>query len=217
MYCFWFRIIAVNYPARAKGVTRHMRGDEARKICPEIELVRVPNVRGKADLTKYLKIYDALFEIICLWLCRYREAGKEVAEVLKKFSSLLERASVDEAYLDITESVERRIFHLTRKITCENLQNTFIVGSNVKDFLDNIYEDEHFNMSNLRLAIGGTIVEMLRAEVYQCTGNRILVEFINVLSLVAFALSLSIWWKFVGLKRTFALNASCRKRWIANK
>lgn len=29
-----------------------MRGDEAKKVCPEIELVRVPNIRGKADLTK---------------------------------------------------------------------------------------------------------------------------------------------------------------------
>lgn len=46
-------IIAVNYPARDRGVTRHMRGNEAKKNCPEIELVRVPNVRGKADLTKY--------------------------------------------------------------------------------------------------------------------------------------------------------------------
>lgn len=45
-------IIAVNYPAREKGVTRHMRGNEAKKICPEIELAKVPNVRGKADLTK---------------------------------------------------------------------------------------------------------------------------------------------------------------------
>lgn len=46
------RIIAVNYPARAKGVSRHMRGDEAKKKCPEIELVKVPCVRGKADLSK---------------------------------------------------------------------------------------------------------------------------------------------------------------------
>lgn len=47
------RIIAVNYPARDKGVTRHMRGDEAKQHCPDIELVRVPNIREKADLSKY--------------------------------------------------------------------------------------------------------------------------------------------------------------------
>jgi DNA polymerase eta len=42
----------VNYEARNFGVTRNMRGDEARKKCPNIELVHVPEVRGKADLTK---------------------------------------------------------------------------------------------------------------------------------------------------------------------
>lgn len=36
---------------------------------------------------------------------RFREAGKEVARVLQKFTPLLERASIDEAYLDITASV----------------------------------------------------------------------------------------------------------------
>lgn len=84
-------IIAVNYAARAKGVTRHMRGDEAKEQCPDIQLVKVPNVREKADLTKY------------------REAGKEVATVLKRFTPLLERASVDEAYLDITDAVNKRL------------------------------------------------------------------------------------------------------------
>nr|CAH7757558.1 unnamed protein product [Callosobruchus chinensis] len=82
-------IIAVNYPARDKGVTRHMRGDEAKQKCPDIVLARVPQVRGKADISKY------------------REAGNRVAEVLQTFTNLLERASIDEAYLDITEAVEK--------------------------------------------------------------------------------------------------------------
>lgn len=50
----FFSIIAVNYPARDKGVTRYMRGNEAKQKCPEIVLARVPEVRGKADLTKYI-------------------------------------------------------------------------------------------------------------------------------------------------------------------
>ena len=46
-------IIAVNYPARARGVKRNMRGREAHKACPECVLVRVPTKHGKADLTIY--------------------------------------------------------------------------------------------------------------------------------------------------------------------
>ena len=30
-----------------------MRGDEARKVCPEMQLVQVPTSHGKADLTIY--------------------------------------------------------------------------------------------------------------------------------------------------------------------
>jgi len=30
-----------------------MRGDEARLVCPEIQLVQVPTAHGKADLTHY--------------------------------------------------------------------------------------------------------------------------------------------------------------------
>lgn len=39
-----------------------MRGDQARKACPELQLVQVPTAHGKADLTLY------------------RDAGKQVSE-----------------------------------------------------------------------------------------------------------------------------------------
>ena len=32
---------------------RNMRGDEARKLCPELQIVQVPTANGKADLTAY--------------------------------------------------------------------------------------------------------------------------------------------------------------------
>lgn len=94
--CINFRIIAVNYTARAKGVTRHMRGDEAKEHCPDIELVKVPNVNQKADLSKY------------------RNAGKQVATVLQTFTPLLTRASIDEAYLDLTEQVQNRLLDMNK-------------------------------------------------------------------------------------------------------
>ena len=51
IFCL-FRIIAVSYEARAFGVTRQMRGDDAKAKCPGMQIVPVPLVRGKADLTK---------------------------------------------------------------------------------------------------------------------------------------------------------------------
>lgn len=78
-------LIAVGYEAREFGVKRSMRGDEAKKVCPDIQLIQVPVARGKADLTLY------------------REAGSEVVSVLAR-KGICERASIDEVYLDITDA-----------------------------------------------------------------------------------------------------------------
>ena len=54
-------IIAVNYEARDFGVTRNMRGDAAREKCPDIMLVKVPEVRGKAVISLDLSVYTPFF------------------------------------------------------------------------------------------------------------------------------------------------------------
>jgi DNA polymerase eta len=58
---------------------------------------------------------------------RYRDAGREVINVICEFSEVVQRASVDEAYIDLTEAVAQR---LTRhvKVSAAQLDNTFVVG-----------------------------------------------------------------------------------------
>ena len=86
---FHCSIIAVGYEARKFGVSRSMRGDDAKEKCPDINLIFVQENRGKADLGVY------------------REASEEVIKVLSTFSDSLERASIDEAYIDLTETIKR--------------------------------------------------------------------------------------------------------------
>ncbi|TKR77362.1 hypothetical protein L596_018354 [Steinernema carpocapsae] len=85
-------IIALSYEARDKGVKRGMFGDEATKKCPDLHLAKVPvgEHADKADLT------------------RYREASGEVFAVLFNFDEriVVERASIDEAFLDLTQMVD---------------------------------------------------------------------------------------------------------------
>ncbi|KAL5290527.1 POLH family protein [Megaselia abdita] len=167
-------IIAVNYIARDMGVTRHMRGDEAREKCPEVELVKVPNHREKPDTS------------------RYRDAGKEVADVLQTFTTLLERASVDEAYLDITEEVQKRMDNITKgdgQVDPNLLVNTFAVGyEHIGDFIREIltsisnngedeaesYEDgldsSTIRKSNFKLLVGATIAGEMRSKIKEVTG-----------------------------------------------
>ncbi|XP_055304153.1 DNA polymerase eta-like [Sitodiplosis mosellana] len=169
-------IIALNYVAKARGVKRSMRGDEAKKQCPDLELVRVPVIRGKADLSKY------------------RNAGKQVAAVLQTFTPLMTRASVDEAYLDLTERVQNRLADMnkgTYSLHSRALESTFAVGyetiaeyvqyvtnkvthanEDAEDDLEHLPEEdqESFQKSDIKLLIASSIVNEIRAEVLEKTG-----------------------------------------------
>lgn len=168
-------IIAVNYPARSAGVSRHMRGDEAKEHCPDIILCKVPNVRGKADLSKY------------------RDAGKEVAQVLLTFTPLLERASVDEAYLDITESVHMKLQEMNNgkyKLDAKQFSGTHAIGYyTIANFVQEVtnrcgaaledspifeneseYEKTALKRSDLKLLIAAAIANDIRAAVKETTG-----------------------------------------------
>lgn len=59
-------IIAVSYEARACGVTRQMRGEDAKTKCPEIHLFQVPVVRDKADLTRLVTDCCTPFILNCI-------------------------------------------------------------------------------------------------------------------------------------------------------
>ncbi|TRY60043.1 hypothetical protein DNTS_010086 [Danionella cerebrum] len=103
-------IIAVSYEARARGVSRNMFADDAVKLCPDLQVARVPELHGKADLT------------------HYREASVEVISVLSRFA-VIERASIDEAYLDLTRCVEERLSHgAGAGITGQQLKSTHVQG-----------------------------------------------------------------------------------------
>ncbi|KPJ00150.1 DNA polymerase eta [Papilio xuthus] len=152
-------IIAVNYVARAMGVSRHLRGDEAKEKCPDIQLPNVPCIRGKADLTKY------------------REAGKEVAKVLQRFTPLFERASIDEAYLDITIPVQQRMQTLNVNTLKKDMApNTFVLGyDSIEDFIAEVQgcssDNIDFDYEQAKqLLVGATIVSEIRAAVFNETG-----------------------------------------------
>ncbi|VDO41490.1 unnamed protein product [Haemonchus placei] len=88
-------VIAVSYEARKFGVKRGMMIPEAKTKCPDLNVCFVPQGEhiDKADIQKY------------------RDASVEVFDVLNAFDEriVVERASVDEAFLDLTEFVDQRL------------------------------------------------------------------------------------------------------------
>lgn len=151
-------IIAVSYEARDFGVTRSMRGDEAKEKCPDITLVRVPEARGKANLT------------------HYREAGAEVIAVLSCFCDNCERASVDEAYIDLTETVKIRMSGMEiNEIAEKSAATTFIEGYMIDDGNAQTVDYDAWRTSVegdediCRLAVGAIIVSEMREAVLKET------------------------------------------------
>ncbi|XP_049933955.1 DNA polymerase eta isoform X2 [Nymphaea colorata] len=147
-------LIAVSYEARKYGVKRSMRGDEAKKVCPEIQLIQVPVARGKADLNLY------------------RDAGSEVVSVLAR-KGRCERASIDEVYLDLTDAA-RDMLSESPPETLEALDDettkTHVIGI-CKDEADRELVVKEWlcrsdaDCNDKLLACGAVIVAALRKEV----------------------------------------------------
>ncbi len=101
-----------------------MRGDEAKSLCPEFQTFYVEGKRGKADLTKY------------------REASMKIFDILVKHCPNVEKASIDEAYLDLTDQVLERI-----RSGADNqidLKDSYVVGK----FAEDGNNEGYFNFLN---------------------------------------------------------------------
>lgn len=162
-------LIAVSYEARAAGVKRGMRGDQARKACPNVQLVQVPTAHGKADLTLY------------------RDAGKLVVDILSRIA-ICERASIDECYLDLTEEAHSRLAAFNGHPPLPvNADRVHICGQEGVAAVTDWWQrpPELWQAGELLLACGATAVADLRAAVaaelgYSCSAgiahNKILAK-----------------------------------------
>ncbi|KAG5360818.1 N-acetyltransferase eso1 [Yarrowia sp. B02] len=95
----WDGLIAVGYAARSSGITRHMRAPEAQKLCPELVMAHAASFKRGEDMWAYHPHPTA--DDYKISLDPYRQAGKKVLNIIKQFSSVVEKASVDESYLDL--------------------------------------------------------------------------------------------------------------------
>ncbi|KAJ1360967.1 hypothetical protein KIN20_020102 [Parelaphostrongylus tenuis] len=166
-------VLAVSYEARPFGVKRGMMIPEAKAKCPDLNICFVPQGEhiDKADIQKY------------------RDASAEVFDVLNSFDDriVVERASVDEAFLDLTEMVDQKIV----EFGAQSLLNDLL--SNVSSALPTTHladgtdknDDEKYDresrirdwlrvhcakdVSNLRLAIAAHTIEQMRAAIREGT------------------------------------------------
>ncbi|KAI6659071.1 DNA polymerase eta-like [Oopsacas minuta] len=140
-------IVAVSYEAREFGINRRGFGDDAKMLCPDCHLFRIPEKRGKADLQ------------------RYRDAGAEVITALSDFTNWIEKASVDEAYIDITDLVRERgeSANLRDEISDIHVATYKSKRGSKKWF------DSDISRGDRDLAIGGVIAGEMRKHILEKT------------------------------------------------
>lgn len=118
----WDSLIAVNYPARAFGITRFLTAAEAREKCPEVVLQHVATFRegeggrwayrddswkniktDKVSLDPYRaesrKILKTIKEELNQWCLR--ESAGEPQQFTEGLSAAVEKASIDEVFIDL--------------------------------------------------------------------------------------------------------------------
>lgn len=104
----WNMVLAVNYSARKYGVLRFETLAESLKKCPHLKYVHVQTFsrQGKEPPAYHPNPKKSTHKVS---LDAYREASSKIFSVLDQFCSTLQRASVDEAYLDLTDLAWQRL------------------------------------------------------------------------------------------------------------
>eukprot|EP00249_Psilotum_nudum_P017138 c26179_g1_i1 orf=32-1747(+) len=144
-----FLVVTCNYVARQLGVPKMVPIQEAKRRCPDLVLI------NGEDLTPY------------------RASSKEILKVLGRFGTL-ERRGLDEAAVDITMQVLRRV-----RLKCPvnsfsghvlGLDDNYLQATEVSGFCN--YGTANMARGDYLLMIGSQIVMEIRTAVEKETGFR---------------------------------------------
>ncbi|KAI7869471.1 hypothetical protein BDF14DRAFT_1951079 [Spinellus fusiger] len=103
----WNSLIAVNYAARKKGVQRHCTVEEAKTLCPDIQLFHVATYAANDKEPHYYSHPDRKTHKVSLDV--YRNASKSIFKIFSKYNVPIQKIGLDEAFFDVTEIVNKRL------------------------------------------------------------------------------------------------------------
>lgn len=165
----WRMALAVSYPARKFGINRGSNVDDIRRLAGDkVTVVFVETIGGDVNSTTALEKADGsnLVNTQKVSLARYRNASARVfaamTAALAKYNVKFERASIDEAYIDVTAEVDRRVRAAVGE-TRERPEGTVVVGERL----------DLQNEVDARLAYGADIAAEVRARVFADCGYTV--------------------------------------------
>lgn len=160
----WNSALAVTYPARKYGINRGSNVDEIRKLAGDnVTIVHVETIGGEAappsDPDAAPKPEQDPIHTQKVSLARYRKASMEIFRTISAcvstYGAKFEMASIDEAFIDVTAEVDRRV-QCAESESRTLPEGTVVVGETL-DMLD---------VSDVRLAHGADIASEVRKKVY---------------------------------------------------
>ncbi|KAF2803233.1 DNA/RNA polymerase, partial [Mytilinidion resinicola] len=106
----WQGLIAINYPARAFGLGRHITATEAQKLCPALVMQHVATWREGDATWAYHADAAAHIATHKVSLDPYRRESRKILGVIKSVlpagaGQRVEKASVDEVFMDLSAQV----------------------------------------------------------------------------------------------------------------
>lgn len=175
----WDGLIAVNYAARKQGISKLSTVDDAERKCPNIKMVHVEVIASKEDqeqidreLEKCLQLRDSSEMIKLRSKCkasleRYREQSFKIMQILEEESKgNFERASIDEAFLDLTEMIDAEFeFGLPEENSID--WNGKIITSDLDEPQD-FYSPR--SPMDFRMMVASRIVHRIRSRVFNELG-----------------------------------------------
>ena len=128
--------------------------DQCKAACPTVRLFKVPELRGKADLTIY------------------RNASLEVFDILSSYDEkiVIERASIDEAFLDLTNLISN--LPTDHKCLTEEISSVHVAGltSSAADHFLASFKAGIEKTEDVCLVIAAKIMSQLKREIKGTTG-----------------------------------------------
>jgi len=179
----WQALIAVNYPARAFGIGRHITATEAKKLCPEIVLQHVATWKHGDVKWAYHDNPDLASHKVSL--DPYRMESKKIFTLIKEILPApplqrVEKASVDEVFMDLSAQIHSILLERYPELNgpapyddpAENLPRPLTTAlewqtDHLVDLDDNETEDEDPDWDDVVMMIGSEIVRKVRATLYE--------------------------------------------------
>ncbi|KAL2758343.1 hypothetical protein ACRALDRAFT_2098507 [Sodiomyces alcalophilus JCM 7366] len=188
----WQSLIAVNYPAREFGVSRHCTVADAKKLCPYLVTQHVATWREGDDKWAYRKDAAANIASDKVSLDPYRLQSRKILQLIKEslpsHLQRVEKASIDEVFCDLSAQVHSILLERFPELTrppphgdlAERLPRPPVVALDwMADALVDLDEDAESqdpDWDDVAILIGSEIIRAVRTRIreklrYTCSAG----------------------------------------------